>query len=138
VRVLALLAALAVVAVPSPRTTKAPWPRAPDALELARRAGFTPKTHEFFAYHVHAHLDVFVNGRQIRVPAGIGIDIADPAVHRFVEADGTFGYGGINPACKHPCISPLHTHDPTGSSTRSRPARIRTGSASSSPSGRCG
>jgi hypothetical protein len=47
------------------------------ALALARRAGFTPKTHEFFAYHMHAHLDVFVNGRKIRVPPEIGIDIAD-------------------------------------------------------------
>jgi hypothetical protein len=64
------------------------------ALALARRAGFTPKTHEFFAYHVHAHLDVLVNGRKIRVPPGIGIDIADPAVHRFREPDGTTGYGG--------------------------------------------
>jgi hypothetical protein len=114
VRVIALLGVVVVAAAPPPRTTKAPWPRPANALALARRAGFTPKTHEFFAYHVHAHLDVFVNGRQIRVPAGIGIDIADPAVHRFREPDGTIGYGGINPPCKHPCISPLHTHDPDG------------------------
>ena len=128
-----LLVALVVVstaaaAAPAPRTTKAPWPRPPDALALARRAGFTPKTHEFFAYHVHAHLDVFVNGRQVRVPAGIGIAIDDPAVHRFPERDGSVGYGGISPPCKHPCISPLHTHDPDGilhtESARAHPNRL--------------
>jgi hypothetical protein len=128
VRVIALLGVLAVAAVPSPRTTKAPWPRPANALALARRAGFTPKTHEFFAYHVHAHLDVFVTGRKVRVPPGIGIDIADPAVHRFSEPDGTTGYGGISPPCKRPCISPLHTHDPDGilhtESARAHPNRL--------------
>jgi hypothetical protein len=128
VRVIVLLGVLAITAVPSPRATKAPWPRPADPLALARRAGLTPKTHEFFAYHVHAHLDVFVNGRKVRVPPGIGIDIADPAVHRFPEPDGTVGYGGINPPCKHPCISPLHTHDPDGilhtESARAHPNRL--------------
>ena len=123
-----VVASTAATAVPAPRTTKAPWPRPRDALALARRAGFTPKTHEFFAYHVHAHLDVFVNGRQARVPPGIGIDVADPAVHRFPEPDGTVGYGGISPPCKHPCISPLHTHDPDGilhtESARAHPNRL--------------
>jgi hypothetical protein len=40
--------------------------------------------------HIHAHLDVFVDGRRVVVPAGIGID-----------PGGSF-------------ISPLHTHDSTG------------------------
>ncbi len=47
------------------------------------------------------------------VPAGIGINISDPAVHRFVT-DGKPAYGGISPPCAQACISPLHTHDVTG------------------------
>jgi hypothetical protein len=39
--------------------------------------------------HIHQHLDLYVDGRKVVVPAGIGID---PAV----------GY------------APLHTHDPSG------------------------
>jgi hypothetical protein len=42
------------------------------------------------ALHIHSHLDVFVHGRHVVVPAGVGIDLA-----------GEF-------------ISPLHTHDTTG------------------------
>src|SRR5205085_2307354 len=71
---------------------------------------------------------LFLDGRQDRVPPGSGIDIAAPAVHRFPEPDGTVGYGGISPPCKHPCISPLHTHDPDGilhtESARAHPNRL--------------
>jgi len=95
------------------RTTRAPWPRPNDTVALAHVAGLTPRTHEFFAYHVHAHLDVFVNGQPVRVPAGVGINIADPAVHRGRLPDGTLGFGGIK-MCSKPCISPLHTHDDSG------------------------
>lgn len=42
------------------------------------------------ALHIHQHLDVYVNGRHVTLPAGIGID----------ELDGF--------------ISPLHTHDTSG------------------------
>ena len=49
-----------------------------------------------------------------RVPAGIGIDIHDPAVKQFKRQDGSIGYGGIDPPCAEPCISPLHTHDVDG------------------------
>ena len=123
-----VLVATAAAALPPPRTTKAPWSRPADPLGLARRAGLKPEPHEFFGYHVHAHLDVFVDGKPIRVPAGIGIEIGDPAVKRFPEPDGSVGYGGISPACKQPCISPLHTHDPDGilhtESARARPNRL--------------
>lgn len=98
----------------APASGAAPWPAPPNPLELAREAGLEPKTHEFFAYHVHAHLDVFVNGRPESVPAGIGIDIHDPAVHHVALTDGTEAYGGIAKPCKQPCISPLHTHDDSG------------------------
>jgi hypothetical protein len=79
-------------------------------MKLARKAGLTPETHEFVFLHVHAHLDVFVNGATVVVPAGIGIDIHNPAVKRFKAKDGSTGYGAIDPPCAQPCISPLHTH----------------------------
>jgi hypothetical protein len=95
---------------PTPAEGAVPWPAPPDPMKLTRKAGLTPETHEFVFLHVHAHLDVFVNGEQMTVPAGIGIRIDDPAVHRFKAPDGTTGYGGISPPCGQPCISPLHTH----------------------------
>jgi len=73
-------------------------------------AGLVPETHETLQHHVHAHLDVFVDGIHQIVPAGIGINIDDPAVHRGPGPS----YGGISVPCETPCISPLHTHDTTG------------------------
>lgn len=90
------------------------WPAPPQPMALTRSAGLTPETHEFLALHVHSHLDVFVDGKRVVVPAGIGIDIHSPAVKKFKMPDGTTAYGGINPACPKPCISPLHTHEVDG------------------------
>jgi hypothetical protein len=42
------------------------------------------------AEHIHAHLDVYVNGKRVQVPANVGIDF------------------------KHQFITELHTHDTTG------------------------
>jgi hypothetical protein len=98
---------------PEPASGGAPWPAPPDPLDLAVAAGLKPEAHEFLAYHVHAHLDVFVNGSPVEVPAGIGINIDDPAVHT-VQTDAGPTYGGIDPPCAGPCISPLHTHAPDG------------------------
>src|SRR5258705_11402653 len=95
---------------PTPAKGAAPWPAPADPMKLAERAGLTPETHEFVLLHVHAQLDVFVNGDPVVVPAGIGIAIDDPAVKRFKAEDGSTGYGGIDPSCALPCISPLHTH----------------------------
>lgn len=83
-------------------------------MALARTADLVPDTHETLVHHVHAHLDVFVNGKRVTVPAGIGINIHDPGVHVFPDIAGATGYGGISPPCATPCISPLHTHDVTG------------------------
>jgi len=82
-------------------------------MQLAAAAGLKPEPFETLIHHVHAHLDVFVNGAAVRVPAGIGINIHDPGVHSSPQADGTTAYGGIQ-RCAQPCISPLHTHDDTG------------------------
>jgi hypothetical protein len=113
-----LLAAVLTVGASSaallpPRTSKAQWSRPGNTLALARAAGLKPERHEFFAYHVHAHLDVFVSGKPVRVPAGIGIDISDHGVQRARLPDGSMAYGGIRECVKR-CISPLHTHDDSG------------------------
>jgi hypothetical protein len=89
------------------------WPAPPDPLDRTVAAGLKPERKEFLIHHVHAHLDVFVDGEPITVPAGIGINIDDPGVQRFKDPDGSVGYGGIT-RCSKPCISPLHTHDVTG------------------------
>jgi hypothetical protein len=90
------------------------WPAPPpdQVAELAKAAGLELETREQLAKHVHAHLDVFIDGEHRTVPAGLGIVINDPAVHTG-ETDGQPAYGGIQ-GCDQPCISPLHTHDITG------------------------
>jgi hypothetical protein len=52
--------------------------------------GLQPLPQEGAVVHIHQHLDLFVGGTRVTVPAGIGIS----AVQRF--------------------FSPLHTHDTTG------------------------
>ena len=99
---------------PTPTKDAAPWPAPADPMKLAHKAGLKPETHEFVFLHVHAHLDVFVNGMPVTVPAGIGIEIHDPAVHQAKAKDGSIVYGFIDPPCAQPCISPLHTHDVYG------------------------
>jgi hypothetical protein len=83
-----------------------PWPAPADPLALAQRAGLVLENKEFLLYHVHAHLDVFIDNQKVIVPAGIGINIKDPGVH---HSDNPPSYGGIK-QCAQPCISPLHTH----------------------------
>jgi len=103
-----------------PRTAASPakptvlWPAPAGALDKAVAAGLEPEAKESLTFHVHAHLDVFVEGNPIVVPSGIGINIDDPGVRKFTDTpDGSIGYGGIK-RCDQPCISPLHTHDTTG------------------------
>jgi hypothetical protein len=98
---------------PTPRRGAPPWRAPRDPLRRTRLAGLRAERAEQLAYHVHAHLDVFVNGRDVVVPAGIGINIKDPGVKRSVGPSGGPAYGGIQ-LCRRPCISPLHTHDQTG------------------------
>jgi hypothetical protein len=123
-----LIAAVALVASgcsSSSKTSSAPttgatgtsavvWPAPHDPMARARAAGLVPETAESLEFHVHAHLDVFVNGQKVTVPAGIGIDITNPGVHTFPNIAGATGYGGIVVPCDRACISPLHTHDVSG------------------------
>ena len=98
----------AAVSPAAPRTLL--WPAPSDPLERTVEAGLEPEVKEFLVNHAHAHLDVFVDGQKILVPAGIGINIEDPGVRKFEDP---IGYGGIE-GCEQPCISPLHTHDESG------------------------
>lgn len=77
--------------LPGELTGPAPWPRN-GALLGARLAalGLPALGAEGTALHIHQHLDVYVAGKHVVVPAGIGID----PDYRF--------------------ISPLHTHDESG------------------------
>ena len=78
-------------ALPGVRRTKAPWP--PEYEFLADRLlplGLKTLSREGVATHIHAHLDVFVNGKRATVPALIG----------------------INPGANY--LTELHTHDTRG------------------------
>jgi hypothetical protein len=67
-----------------------PWPAPADATAATRAAGLPMLSSEGAAEHIHAHLDVLVDGRAVPVPANIGIDRTRAS------------------------ISPLHTHDDSG------------------------
>jgi hypothetical protein len=70
--------------------TAPPWPAPADASAAVNAAGLPMLGREGNVEHIHAHLDVLVDGQAVPVPADIGIDI-----HRRT-------------------ISPLHTHDTSG------------------------
>src|SRR5262245_42418013 len=59
------------------------WPAPADPMARTVAAGLVPGQKEYFTNHVHAHLDVFVDGVPVLIPAGIGIDIANPDVRMF-------------------------------------------------------
>jgi hypothetical protein len=98
---------------PRPKSGAAPWPAPKDPMRRTRLAGLVPEVNEHLAYHVHSHLDLFVNGAHLKIPAGIGIDTHDMAVHSGKMGDGSTAYGGII-KCPRVCISPLHTHADLG------------------------
>jgi hypothetical protein len=97
---------------PIPAPGQLIWAAPSNPLELTVSAGLKPEVKETLIFHVHAHLDVLLDGSSVLVPAGIGINIADPAV-KHGQWNGDPAYGGIK-GCAQPCISPLHTHDESG------------------------
>jgi hypothetical protein len=102
----------------APSAGAPPWRAPADAIHRAELAGVPVGRHEYGipghpGKHIHAHLDVFLDGRHVRVPAAIGIDISVPGVNRGQSPDGTPSYGGID-LCARPCIAALHTHDDSG------------------------
>lgn len=72
------------------RTSNPPWNAPTDAALAVAAAGLPMLGEEGNAVHIHAHLDIIINGAPVQVPAGIGIDEARQQ------------------------ISPLHSHDTTG------------------------
>jgi hypothetical protein len=70
------------------RDTLPPWSAPTDAAAAMHAAGLPMLNHEGTVEHIHAHLDVRVNGQSVEVPAMIGVDRRG--------------------------ISPVHTHDSTG------------------------
>ena len=62
--------------LPGIRKTKAPWP--PEYAFLADRLlplGLTTLPQEAVNTHYHSHLDIFVDGKKVKVPALIGINV---------------------------------------------------------------
>ena len=63
-------------ALPGIRKTKAPWP--PEYLYLADRLTPLDLTtlggHTGLVLHFHTHIDIFVNGKKVKVPAFVGIN----------------------------------------------------------------
>jgi hypothetical protein len=83
--------AVKTAALPGLETGPPPWPV--ETGNLRRRLsvlGLPALAREGTKLHTHQHLDVFVDGRRVSVPAGIGINVAE----HF--------------------ISPIHTHDASG------------------------
>jgi hypothetical protein len=68
------------------------------------RGGVPCGSREQLAYHVHAHLTIFVSGKPRSVPLGIGIGAP---VRITKTANGPFASGGS-------CFSFLHTHAADG------------------------
>lgn len=66
------------------------WPAPADASAQTKAAGLPMLGAEGQVLHIHSHLDVFVDGKAVTVPAEIGIDLNKQQ------------------------ISPLHTHDTSG------------------------
>ena len=75
-------------------------------------AGLPAFKSEQLFYHVHAHLDVFVDGQPTKVPAGLGI--GGDANAKVETQNGQVVAGLVGGSCSKPCISPLHTHDESG------------------------
>lgn len=79
-------------ALPGIRKTKAPWP--PEYLSLPDRLSpldlTTMAGHNGLVMHFHVHLDIFVNGKRVKVPQYVGINLG----------------GGY--------LTELHTHDTRG------------------------
>jgi hypothetical protein len=71
-------------------TSNPPWAAPADAAGRVKTAGLPMLSSEGNVEHIHAHLDVIVNGQKVSVPADIGIDASSGS------------------------ISPLHAHDTSG------------------------
>jgi hypothetical protein len=78
--------------LPGLQTGPAPWKAGSGSLLRARldRLDLPVLSQEQLAYHIHVHLDIYVKGVHVPVPALVGIDVVDEF------------------------LTVLHTHDPSG------------------------
>jgi hypothetical protein len=78
--------------LPGLQTGPAPWKAGSGSLLRARldRLDLPVLSQEQLAYHIHVHLDIYVKGVHVAVPALVGIDVVDEF------------------------LTVLHTHDPSG------------------------
>lgn len=114
-RLLATAAAAALAFVPAPKpgptglegvpVPKVPVLANPQAVHKNETIdGVTCNLSEKVAFHIHAHLAIFVNGKQKQVPFGIGIG---PPLSGVNAAPSPFVEGGS-------CFMWLHTHTADG------------------------
>jgi hypothetical protein len=90
------------------------WPAPDDPMARAEAAGLNPEADEFLTTHTHAHLDVFVDGERVEIPAAIGIDLNGSGIEAELMDDEVNTSYFLDSPCDTPCLSPLHTHDPFG------------------------
>jgi hypothetical protein len=103
-----------VVSYPSSALLTQPnWTAPADPMALAEEAGLVPYNVEHLTTHHHAHLHVFVDGKAVVIPAGIGIAVGLKGVKDEPTPDGTEHFYSVS-TCEVPCLSPLHTHQPDG------------------------
>ena len=93
--------------------TQPSWTAPADPVALAEEAGLVVDKVEHLTTHLHAHLDLFVDGEPVVIPAGIGIAIGLKGVKDEPTEDGTEHFYSVT-TCDVPCLSPLHTHLPDG------------------------
>ncbi len=80
-------------ALPGVLTTPPPWPANAEMLrERLRVIGLDALTEEGQALHIHQHLDIFVEGRRVEVPANIGVGPSNA----FIAAVHTHDAGVIH------------------------------------------
>jgi hypothetical protein len=105
---------LAACGQPASSLKQPSWPAPSDPMALATQAGLEATQSEHLNTHTHAHLDVRVDGETVVVPAGLRVDIEAPTgINKEKTADGTATEYYVT-LCFAPCLSPLHTHDPSG------------------------
>jgi hypothetical protein len=98
-----------------PAALKQPtWPAPAEPMALAVEAGLEPTDREHLETHLHAHLDVYVDGVPVTVPTGIGIDVEAPEGIISEPTDDGTATSYFVEQCAEPCLSPLHTHEPGG------------------------
>jgi hypothetical protein len=66
--------------LPGLLTTKPPWSRNTSLLAIRTASiGLQPPGQETLVYHIHQHLDLWVDGKKVTVPQAIGININEQA-----------------------------------------------------------